>query len=154
HERVAAGAGPGLAAVAARAGAAVVARRAVGLVRVGALTAGRFAGAGVVALVERAADDRIGADTRARQAGIALRARIAVAARRALEERCVRAAVRGTAAVLGAGVAVVTARRRAARAAPCAAGVARRAGVAVLARGAVVRVLAPARGVARVVRAA
>src|SRR5262249_31616191 len=153
-DRVAAGARASLAAVAPRAGAAVVARRAVGLGGMWAPTRGRVAGAGVVALIEGVAHDRIGADAGAGQAGVALRAGVAVAARGAVQEGSVRAALRRTAPVLGAGIAVVAARRWTAGAATRAAGVGHRAGVAVVARGGVVRVVASARRVTPLVRAA
>src|SRR5207249_1095598 len=69
-----------LAGVALRASAAVVAGRAVGLVWGGAGAARRITDAGDVALVERAADDRVRPRTGAGLAGVALRASVAVAA--------------------------------------------------------------------------
>src|SRR5262249_11790688 len=67
-----------------RAGVAVGAGRAVGLLGVGAGPVRRIAGAGVVALIERGADDRVGPRADAGLAGVALRAGVAVGAGRAV----------------------------------------------------------------------
>src|SRR5438132_294415 len=85
-----------------------------------------------MALVGGGADDRIATDTEACLAGVGLRAGVAVAAGSCV--RRVDAAGRGIAAVVGAPVAVVAIRRRAADALAVAAGVVGRAGVAVVAR--------------------
>src|SRR5439155_298196 len=77
---VRAGARAGLAGVAAGARVAVVARGAVGLGRVGAGAGGGVAGAHVVALVLRGADDGVRPPTRPRLAGVAAGASVAVVA--------------------------------------------------------------------------
>src|SRR5205823_13230604 len=68
----AAGTPPGLAGIDGGAPVAVVAGGVVVLIRVRALPGGRIAGAGVVALVERAADDGVGARAGAVLAGVGL----------------------------------------------------------------------------------
>jgi len=75
-------AGAGLAGVGLGAGVTVCAGAAVRLGRVGAGAARRIADAGDVALIERAADDRVGTGADARLAGVALRAGAAVVAGR------------------------------------------------------------------------
>src|SRR2546428_505622 len=83
-DRVGARAAPVLAAVGLRAGVAVVAGRAVGLVRRRrAHAGGGVAGAGVVALVRRA-DHRVRPDAAPVLAGVGLRAGVAVVAGRAV----------------------------------------------------------------------
>src|SRR5262249_13689995 len=67
-----------------RAGVAVGAGRAVGLLGVGAGAVRRVTGASVVALVERGADHRVGPRADAGLAGVALRAGVAVGAGRAV----------------------------------------------------------------------
>ena len=94
---------------------------------------------------------RRAADAKAAGARVRRRARVAVVAGRRVVR--VDAAGRRTARVVGADVAVVAVRRRAADAEAAGAGVGRRAGVPVVARGRVVRVDAARRRVARVVRA-
>src|SRR5439155_17259148 len=81
---IAARAGRVLTAIARSAEVAVVARRAVGGVRVGALAGGGVARAGVVALVERRADDGIAARAGPVLTAIARSAEVAVVARRAV----------------------------------------------------------------------
>src|SRR5438132_559736 len=80
--RIASGARSRLAGVGLGAGVAVGAGAAVRLGRVGAGAARRIADAGDVALIERAADDRVGTGADARLAGVALRAGAAVVAGR------------------------------------------------------------------------
>src|SRR5439155_15320037 len=75
-------AGAGLAGVGLGAGVTVCAGAAVRLGRVGAGAARRIADAGDVALIERAADDRVGTGADARLAGVALGAGAAVVAGR------------------------------------------------------------------------
>src|SRR5207245_7469700 len=87
-------AGAGLAGVGLGAGIAVVAGAAVRLGRVGACAVGRVTNTGVVALIERAADDGVRARTGARLAGVGLRARVAVRAGRAVGLLRVRARAR------------------------------------------------------------
>src|SRR5262249_4550623 len=101
-DRVRARADAGLAGVALRTGVPVVAGRAVGVGGVGAGAGGRVAGAGVVALVEGGADDRIGRRAGAGLAGVALRAGVAVVAGHAVGLARVRARTGG--GVAGAGV--------------------------------------------------
>src|SRR3989442_704023 len=91
-DRVGAHAAPVLAGVGLRAGVAVVAGRAVGLVRRRrAHAGGGVAGAGVVALVRRA-DHRVRPDAAPVLASVGLRAGVAVVARRAVELVRMRAA--------------------------------------------------------------
>src|SRR6185503_7825789 len=87
HDRIAAGAAPALARVGLRARVAVVARRAVRLVRIAADPGRRIARARHVALIERAAGDRIRPLAGAPLAGVGLGARIAVVARGAVRLR-------------------------------------------------------------------
>src|SRR5262249_1451988 len=152
-DRVRAGADARLAGIGPGAGAAVVAGRAVGLARGGAGAFCRVAGAGVMALVDGGADDRVRTDAGAAEAGIALGAEVAVLARREIGECRVGAAGGGIAAVGGAAIAVVAVGRRPAHATSPRAGVGRGAGVARVARGRVVRLQAAAEGVAGVVGA-
>src|SRR5207249_3465538 len=132
-------AGPALAAVALCARVAVVARRAVGLRRVRELRRPSVTGTGHVALVLRRADEGIGARAGAALAGVALRARVAVVARRAVGLRGVRALPGRD--VTGAGHVALVLRRAddgiGARAGAALAGVAQRARIAVGARRAV-----------------
>src|SRR5262249_38094481 len=74
----------GLAGVALRAGIAITAGAPVRLVRVGAEAARRIADAGVVALIERGADDGVRPDARAGLAGVGLGTGIAIGARAAV----------------------------------------------------------------------
>src|SRR5205823_2190916 len=104
--------------VALRAGIAVGAGPTVCLVRVGAGAARRIADAGVVALVERAADDRVRADAGTAVAGVALRAGIAVGAGDTVGQDMMLAARFGRAPVARARITVVAVRRGAADAAP------------------------------------
>src|SRR5262249_2701303 len=76
-------AGAGLAGVGLGAGIAIAAGAAVRLLRIGAGAARRVTDPGVVALIERGADDRAGPDAGARLAGVALRAGVAVVGGRA-----------------------------------------------------------------------
>src|SRR5262249_14187050 len=137
--------------VALRAGVAVIAGGAVGLLGIRADAGRGVAGAGRVALVGGGADHRIAADAGAGLTGVLLRTRIAVVARGGVVG--VHAAGGRVAGVVGAGVAVVAIRRRAAHAYAAAAGVVGRARVAVVAVAGVVRVLAAGGGVAGVGRA-
>src|SRR5439155_1717660 len=75
-------AGAVLAGLARRAGVVVVARRAIGLGRVGAHAGARVAGPDVVALVRSRADDGVGARARPALAGVGLRAGVPVVAGR------------------------------------------------------------------------
>src|SRR5437773_1754017 len=128
-----------LAGVALRAGVAVVARGAVELARVRAQPRGRVAGARIVALIRRRTGDGVAARARAGLAGVGLRAGVAVVARGAVGLGGVRAQPRGR--VARARVVTLIRRRTgdgvAARARAGLAGVGLRAGVAVVARGAV-----------------
>src|SRR6266436_6290313 len=128
-------AAPVLAAVGLRAGVAVVAGRAVGLVRRRrAHAGGGVAGAGVVALVRRA-DHRACSDAAPVLAGVGLRAGVAVVAGRAVGLVRRRRAHAGG-GVAGAGVVALVRRadhRACSDAAPVLAGVGLRAGVAVVA---------------------
>src|SRR5262249_10313671 len=74
----------GLAGVALGAAVAVGAGGAVGLLGMGAGAVGRVTGAGIVALIEGGADDRVGARAHARLAGVGLGAGVAVVAGRAV----------------------------------------------------------------------
>src|SRR5206468_4029199 len=137
--RGAAGTQPGLAGIDAGAPVAVVAGGVVVLIRVRALPGGRIAGAGVVALFERGADDGVGAGARAALAGVGLGARVAVVAGGAVA--VVRVGALAGGGVAGAGdVALVGGGADdgvRAGAGATLAGVALRAGVAVVARAAV-----------------
>src|SRR6185436_11367729 len=125
-----------LAGVAAGASVAVVARGAVGLVRVRANACAGIAAAGDVALIGGGADDRIGARAQAHLAGVGLGAGVAVVARAPVGPGRVRAhAARGIAhagdvALVGGDAEDVAG----ARAGAGLAGVGLRAGVAVVAR--------------------
>src|SRR5205814_2248887 len=134
--RVAARARPRLAGVGLRAGVAVVARRAVGLRRVGGDTGGWGAGSGVVALIAGGASHWVSARARPRLAGVGLRAGVPVVACRAVGLRRVRAGARRRIARprVVALIAGGASHRVPARAGPCLAGVGLRAGVAVIAR--------------------
>src|SRR5262249_59849273 len=90
-----AGAEAGLAGVDLRAGVGVGEGRAVGLLGVGAGAVRRVTGAGIVALVERGADDRVGPRADAGLAGVALRAGVAVGAGHAVGLARVRAGACG-----------------------------------------------------------
>src|SRR5206468_3807195 len=116
-------------------------------------TARRVAEPDHMALILGRADDRVRADAGAAQAGAALRAQVAVLAGRQIGERGVRAAGGRIAALGGAAVVVVAVGRRSAGAVPTRAGVGRGAGIAVIARGGVVGVLAAGGRVAGVIRA-
>src|SRR5207244_4223777 len=133
--RVRPDAAPVLASVGLRAGVAVVAGRAVGLVRRRrAHAGGGVAGAGVVALVRRA-DHRVRADAAPVLASVGLRAGVAVVAGRAVGLVRRRRAHAGG-GVAGAGVVALVRRadhRVRADAAPVLASVGLRAGVAVAA---------------------
>src|SRR5207247_1588897 len=107
---VAAGADPALAGVGLRAGIAVAAGAAIGLRRVRARPRGGRTGAGSVALVGGGADDGVAAGADPALAGVGLRARVAVVARRRVVH--VLAAGCRIAAVVGAGVLVVAVGRR------------------------------------------
>ena len=82
--RVGTGAGAGSTGVRSRARIVIVARRPVRLRRVGAETGCRLAGAGVMTLVGRAADDRPGPRAGTGDAGIGLVAGITIVARAAV----------------------------------------------------------------------
>src|SRR5439155_419040 len=144
-----------LAGVALRAGVAVVARGAVGLGRVRAQPRARVARARVVALVLRRTGDGIAGRARAALAGVAQRAGVAVVAPGAVGLARVRAQPR--ARVARARVVALVLRRTgdgsAGRARAALAGVAQRAGVAVVAPGAVGLARVRAQPRARVARA-
>src|SRR5207245_423598 len=89
-DRIAAGTDSSLAGVGLRARIAVVTRRAVRLRWIRTDTGRGVARAGVVALIGSRAHDRIAAGTDSSLAGVGLRARIAVVARRAVRLRWIR----------------------------------------------------------------
>src|SRR5206468_3596115 len=88
---------------------AVAAARPVGRIRVRANAGGGVAGAGYVALIARRAGDWVPADAAAALTGVGLRARVAVAAARAVGRIGVRADAGGR--VAGAGHMALIARR-------------------------------------------
>ncbi len=150
HDRIGAGASAALAGVAASTGVTVVAAHAVRPVGVVAHSGRRIAGAGIVALIERGAHDRIRADAAAPLAGIQPRAAVAVVAGDAIGAHRV-GALAGDRVALPRLVALVE-RQAHDRFLPHAhsllAGVAQRAGVTVVARIGVGQAEAPAHRIA------